>query len=125
MAKLGPYFGTHTGNLIIHAGPFQVGSGHFTTFSDFEAGFAGTYSFLGQNGTLMLNIKLTDNNPASTTGPCSVTLNAATDNAGIYSADGQKLTLTTTLNNTPVQIYASGGGTQIDNISGHNVWIAP
>ena len=61
--------------------------------------------------------------PAGSSGSCEITLNEETDNATTYRVDGQKLTFTTRLNDTPVAVYSSEGGTQIDGISGHNVWI--
>ena len=122
MAKLGTFFGPHTGELKMWVSIFQVGSGSFSAFSDFNAAFSGTYSFLGQSGSLTLGIDLTDHDPAGTSGPCTVTLNGKTDASATYDVDGPKLTLTTALNGTPVDIYQSKGGTQVDNISGHNVW---
>jgi len=125
MAKLGGYFGPHTGQLKIDLWSWQVGSGAFGAFGDFNCKFTGSYSALGQSGTLILGLALTDQNPASASGPCTVTLNDKTDSAARYQANGEKLTITTTLNTTPLDIYPSQGGTQIDNISNHNVWIGP
>jgi len=123
MSTLEPYFGPHAGSLKIYVGVFQVGSGSFTAFSDFQAQFAGTYNAFGQSGSFAIVISLTDRNPASTSGPSQVTLNGKTDTGAKYQADGQKLTVTTTLNTTPLEIYVSEEGTQVDNISGHNIWI--
>jgi hypothetical protein len=125
MAKLGTFFGPHTGTLKIYLDSFKVGSGSFPAFEDFKAVFSGTYSVLGQSGNLMLAINLTDNNPTSTSGPCSLTLNGNTDANATYNVNGQKLTVTTALNENPVDVYTSEGGTQIDNISGHNAWFGP
>jgi hypothetical protein len=123
MSKLGPYFGTHTGELKIYVGIFQIGSGSFQTFSDFQAAFAGSYTVAGQPGTFAIGIKLIDHNPASSSGQCEVTLNGNTDSAAAYQVSGPKLTITTALNDTPIDLYVSQGGTQVDNISQHNIWI--
>jgi hypothetical protein len=125
MAKLGGFFGPHSGALRIFLGIFDVGSGTFGTFSDFNASFAGSYSALGQHGTFTLGVALTDQNPTSTSGPCTLTLNDKTDNAATYQTNGSKITITTTLNATPLDVYPSQSGTQIDNVSNHNVWVGP
>jgi hypothetical protein len=122
MAKLGAYFGPHAGPLKIWVGFFEVGMGSFTGFSDTDVGFAGSYKAFGQAGNFNIRIRLTDTKPA-TSGSCEVTLNASSDAAAKYAIQGAKLTITTKLNQTPVAIYGSQGGTQIDGISGHNLWI--
>jgi hypothetical protein len=123
MAKLNPYFGGHAGTLKIYLGPFAIGSGRFDGFDDFEAKFTGSYTIVGRAGTLTIGIKLSDDSPASPSGPCEITIGGETDSAATYLVNGQKLTLTTTLNDTPVAVYVSQGGTQIDGVSGHNIWI--
>jgi hypothetical protein len=123
MAKLEPYFGPHTGPMKIYLGVFQVGSGSFPAFSDFQTQFAGSYSALGQSGTFNIAISLTDQNPASASGPCQVTLNDQTDDAATYHVSGPKLIITTALNDAPLDIYPGQHGTQVDNISNHNIWI--
>src|SRR5215471_10532379 len=123
MAKLGMYFGTHAGSLKIYVGIFQVGSGTFTVFNNSEVDFTGSYEAFGQAGTFAIRIRLSGGSPAATSGPCEVTLNASTDAVAKYQVDGTKLTIATKLNPTPVAIYGSQGGTQIDGISGHNLWI--
>ena len=125
IASLGSYFGNHAGDMAIWVAPFRVGKGRFQTFTDFQAAFTGSYAFLGQHGTLAITVKLTDEKPEQSTGPCQLTLNDKTDDAAKYSIVGQKIVLTTKLNATPVDIYKNQGGTQIDNISNHNVWIGP
>ena len=123
MAKLGAFFGTHTGSLKIYVGLFQVGAGSFTAFNDLEVDFAGSYEAFGQAGTFTIRIQLADGSPAAASGACQVTMNTTTDTAAKYHAKGKKLTITTTLNQTPIAIYGSQGGTQIDGVSGHNLWI--
>src|SRR5215469_12147605 len=123
MAKLGAYFGTHAGTLKIYVGLFPVGSGTFTVFNDSEVDFSGSYQVFGQAGTFSIRVRLTDGNAAATSGKCAVTLNASTDAAAKYQVDGTNLTIATALNQTPVAIYGNQGGTQIDGISGHNLWI--
>lgn len=97
MARIAPYFGPHTGPLKIWLGIFQIGSGNFTAFSDFQADFSGTYSALGHSGRFAIKIALTDQNAASTSGACHIVLNGRTDNTATYEADGAKLTVKTVL----------------------------
>lgn len=123
MAKLGPHFGSHNGSLKIYVGFFQVGSGAFTLFNDGEIDFAGSYQAFGQTGTFTIRIQLTDSSPAAVSGSCEVTLNASADATAQYEVHGTKLMIVTKLNPTPVAIYGNQGGTQIDGISGHNLWI--
>ena len=123
MATLGSYFGPHTGNRKIYLGIFPVGSGSFPTFSDFQTEFDGSYAALGHSGTFKIGLHLTDRNAESTSGPCQVTLNGKTDNAGSYQVDSPKLIIKTSLNDSPLEIYKSQNGTQVDHISKHNIWI--
>jgi hypothetical protein len=123
MATLPPFFGNHTGMLKIYVSVFAVGSGNFAIFDNEQVKFAGSYTFFTQDGAIALGLKLTDNNPAATTGTCAITLNSQTDNAATYQVVGEKLSITTTLNDGAVQVYSSQNGTQIDGVSGHNVWI--
>jgi hypothetical protein len=123
MAKLGTYFGTHAGTLKIYVGFFEVGSGTFSVFNDAEVDFAGSYQTFAQSGTFAIRIRLTDNDPAAISGSCEVTLNEDVDDAAKYEVHGAKLTVATTLNPTPVRVYRNQGGTQIDGVSGHDLWI--
>ena|ERR1051325_996605 len=123
MAQLDPYFGPHAGNLKIYVGFFNVGNGTFPAFAPFEATFDGSYSAFGQSGTFDIKLLLSDQNAGATKGPCTITLNGKTDSAAQYQADGSKLTITTALNDAPIEIYRSQNGTQVNGISGHNLWI--
>jgi hypothetical protein len=122
MAGLGQYFGTHTGNLKIYVGLFQVGSGSFTSFNPTLAAFTGSYDAFGNSGTFTIAIQLLNAQNASS-GSCKVTLNDRTDTGAAYSIAGNKFSLQTDLNPTRIVIYASQGGTQFDGVSGHNLWI--
>jgi hypothetical protein len=123
MATLDANFGPHAGNLKIYVGFFNVGKGTFPAFGQFEATFDGSYSAFGQSGTFDIKLLLSDKNAGAPNGPCAITLNGKTDGAAQYQADGSKLTITTTLNDAPIEIYRSQNGTQVDGISGHNLWI--
>ena len=123
MASLAAYFGSHSGDLAIYVGPFSVGTGRFTTFGDFLAVFTGSYDFLGQHGTIAIGIKLSDQASGESSGTCEITLNKETDAAATYSVKGHKITFKTKLNATAVDIYQYKEGTQIDHVSGHNLWI--
>lgn len=122
MAILGSFFGVHAGDLKISIGFFDIGQGNFTVFDDTEVDFAGSYNAFGQKGTFAIRIRLTDS-PDAASGSCEVTLNAKADEAAKYEVHGIKLMIVTTLNPTPVAIYRNQNGTQIDGISGHNLWI--
>jgi hypothetical protein len=123
MAKLSVYLGNHNGELKLYVGFFQVGSGTFTVLNDREVDFAGSYQAFGQAGTFAIRIRLSDGSPAAVSGSCEVTLNGTIDASAKYEVHGVTLTIATTLNRTPVAIYRNQNGTQIDGISGHNLWI--
>jgi hypothetical protein len=123
MAKLTPYFGTHAGDLKIYVGPFSVGQGAFDTFSDFHATFDGSYEFFGQSGDVAIDLTLSDHDVGSESGACTIKLNGKADTAATYQVSGSKLTITTKLNELPIEIHSRQGGTQVDNVSGHNIWI--
>ena len=123
MAQLDPYFGPHAGKLKIYVGIFSVGQGSFQDFGHFGTTFDGSYNAFGQSGTFDITLLLSDKNVDAPKGPCAITLNGKTDNAAQYQADDEKLTITTALNETPIGIYRHQNGTQVDGISGHNLWI--
>jgi hypothetical protein len=123
MARPSPYFGVHAGPLKIWVGFFEVGSGTFSLLNDTEADFAGAYKAFGQAGNFSLRVRLADPNPAATSDKCEVTLNGKADVGAKYEVHGAQLTVATTLNPTPVAVYCNQNGTQIDGISGHNLWI--
>ncbi|PSO17786.1 hypothetical protein [Bradyrhizobium sp. MOS003] len=122
MVGLDQYFGTHTGNLKIYVGLFKVGSGSFTSFNSNLAAFSGSYSAFGSSGTFTIEVQLLHVQNASS-GTCKVTLNDKTDASAAYTVAGNKFSLQTNLNPTPIDIYVSQGGTQFDGVSGHNLWI--
>lgn len=122
MVGLDQYFGTHTGDLKIYLGLFKVGSGSFSSFNSTLAAFTGSYNAFGSSGTFTIAIQLLHAQNASS-GTCKVTLNNSTDASAAYSISGNKFSLQTNLNPTPIDIYVSQGGTQFDGVSGHNLWI--
>lgn len=122
MVGLDQYFGTHTGNLKIYVGLFKVGSGSFTSFNSNLAAFSGSYNAFGNSGTFTIEVQLLHAQNASS-GTCKVTLNDKTDASAAYTVAGNKFSLQTNLNPTPIDIYVSQGGTQFDGVSGHNLWI--
>jgi hypothetical protein len=123
MAKLDSYFGAHTGNLSIYVDRAKLGTGAFSQFGPFAATFSGSYRFLWKSGAVDIHVELTNQNAGEVSGPCTITLNGQTDNAAKYQTGNGKLTIVTALNTTPIEIYGSEGGTQADNVSGHNLWI--
>lgn len=122
MVGLDQFFGTHTGDLKIYLGLFKVGSGSFTSFNSNLAAFSGSYNAFGSSGTFTIEVQLlhAQNAPSGT---CRVTLNNSTDASAAYTVAGDKFSLQTNLNPTPIDIYVSQGGTQLDGVSGHNLWI--
>jgi len=68
----------------------NVGSCTITVNSDFEFAASGSYAMMGHNGTFDVNLKLTDEAPAATTGPCSVT-NGGQTLAGTYTKTASAL----------------------------------
>ena len=123
MAKLSDFFGTHTGTLKIYVAGFDIGTGQFRTFGDFEAEFDGSYQFAGRSGGFSIAIALTDQNSEISSGSCTVSLNGSNDATAQYQVHESKLRITTALNDHPIDLYKRIGGTQVDNISGHNLWI--
>ncbi|UWU94928.1 hypothetical protein [Bradyrhizobium sp. CB1015] len=101
---------------------FKVGSGSFTSFNATMAAFTGSYNAFGSSGTFTIAIQLVHAQNA-TSGTCNVTLNNSTDANAAYTVSGNKFSLQTNLNPTPIDIYVSQGGTQFDGVSGHNLWI--
>ncbi len=51
----------------------RVGSCTITINEQFEFAASGSYDVMGRSGSFSINLKLTDRNPAATSGPCSVT----------------------------------------------------
>ena len=125
MAKLSPFFGPHDGKLRIFVKVFSVGSRTFKSFEDFRAAFGGSFKAFGQSGTFDLSIRLSDGDTSAKSGPCELALNDKTDNNATYQVSGKKLTLTTKLNDTPIEFFPAQGGTQVNGVSGHNLWIGP
>ena len=79
-------------------------------------------SAFGSSGTFTIEVQLLHVQNASS-GTCKVTLNDKTDASAAYTVAGNKFSLQTNLNPTPIDIYVSQGGTQFDGVSGHNLWI--
>ena len=119
---LSQFFGTHTGDLKIYVGPFEVGKGSFISFSNTVAKFSGSYNAFGSRGIFAIAIEFLNAQPGLS-GTCKVTMNDRVDGSSTYQVQGSKLTLKTALNDTPVNVYVNQGGTQIDGVSGHNLWI--
>ena len=104
---------------------FSVGSGTFKSFEDFRAAFGGSYKAFGKSGTFDLSIRLSDGDTSAKSGPCELALNDKADNNATYQDSGKKLILTTKLNDTPIEFFPAQGGTQVDGVSGHSLWIGP
>lgn len=133
MATLDSFAGPHSGKMQIYVYGWinnYVGTGAFTTFDTFQAAFSGHYDYLGFKGEITVSLELTDRNPAATYGPCTVTLLGNTDHNASYQVNGQYLTIDTTLNSKPFNIYSRAGGTEfadldIPNVGSAGIWIGP
>ena len=133
MATLDPFAGNHSGPMQIWVYGWinnYVGTGNFTIFDSFRAVFSGHYDYLGFSGDLTVSLELTDHEANAPSGPCTITLLGNTDPNATYQVNGQNLTITTTLNPTPFNIYSYKGGTEFDDlqiptVGSAGVWIGP
>jgi hypothetical protein len=136
MATLAPFFapGTKTGSketievkvLFIWD---SVGNGSVSAFSQFQIGFEGQISSVFYKGSLNLSLALSDQNPASMSGPAAVTINSQSDNNAKYQVNGNQLTVNATLGgkSETMTFYAGDGGTYI-NLGGavsQSIWLKP
>jgi hypothetical protein len=135
MASLPPFFGPGTNGQPVKieahllAWP-TVGTGRFTTFSEYGASFTGTYKVLAYSGDVSLSITLNDQNPGATSGPATVVCNGKTDTGAHYSVSGDMLTVTTTAlgSSGSFAINSGDGGTYVqpDGLPVNpKLWIAP
>ena len=129
MATLNPFIGQTSGPLEICLLSQDVGSGTVTSQTDFEIAFSGSFSIFGESGSITFSIALTDQNPDTTSGPCTITVNGNTDANASYSVVDDELNITTSLQpGTTLLVYQDDNGTEIEDvvIPGHNphdVWI--
>lgn len=92
----------------------RVGSCTITVNSQYEFAATGSYSAMGRSGNFGIDLKLTDQNPTATSGPCTVT-NAGQTLVGTYSKSGSTIsfsdndhTVTATLDSANVVLQVSG-----------------
>jgi N-acetylmuramoyl-L-alanine amidase len=123
VATLDPFFGTHDGDLKVYVSGFPIGEGTFQSFTHFKANFLGSYRTFFQVNPLHLVINLTDQKADAASGPCEIGVNNDVDSTATYHASAEKITFQTKLAPSPIDVYRSQGGTQIDGINGHNAWI--
>ena len=96
MATLHPPFdkltpGTHSIQIWAILKWANVGTCNITENSGFTFAANGNYNALGHSGTFNLVAVLTDSDPTSATGPCSITSNGQTSTA-TYSRNGDSIT---------------------------------
>jgi len=93
-----------------------VGSGEVTQFNDHEVTIAGQISILGYSGSMNIYLKLLDEDPAATSGPCILRLNAHEDPQAVYKVNNNALTVQATLGKykQAITIRPSDGGTQTE-----------
>jgi hypothetical protein len=123
LAILGPFFGSQSGNLTIYVAHFPIGTGTFQAIDRFQARFSGSYKTFFQTHPLNLMIKLSDQDASSASGPCQITFNDKVDTSATYKTSRGKITFSTSLAQSPIDVYRSQGGTQIDGLDGHDAWI--
>ncbi|MBV9232560.1 MAG: hypothetical protein JO030_00845 [Candidatus Eremiobacteraeota bacterium] len=97
MATLDPPFGgLKTGTHALQIGMLgwhDVGSCNITRNDDYHFAAKGSYDVFGKSGTFDFTMTLTDQNPAATSGPCTVT-NAGQTLQGTYTRVGSAITFT-------------------------------
>ena len=133
MATLTQFLGPTSGTLEIYlyVSSEFIGTGTVTSSNEFELTFSGSYSFLGDSGQINFSIALTDQDPNSTSGTCTIVLNDDSDSGATYTVDATELVITTSLQEgTQLFVYPYENGTEIDDlvIPGHNphdIWIGP
>ncbi|HET9623570.1 MAG TPA: hypothetical protein VFP84_19495 [Kofleriaceae bacterium] len=136
MAALPPFFapGTKTGSQetievkVVFVWD-SVGSGTVSAFSNFQVGFEGQISSVFYKGAFNLSLALSDQNPASTSGPAAITINGQSDNNARYQTNGNQLTVNATLGgkSETITFHAGDGGTYV-NLGGaisQSVWLKP
>lgn len=124
MAKLTNFIGPNTkagqseeidAVILFH---IKVGTGKVTECSDYALGFNGEVSSTFWSGNFNIKFELTDQNPSSNNGPCTVTFNGQAT-TGSYQVDGNTLVITANLSNGQevVKLSRSDNYTEI-NLSG-------
>lgn len=93
-----------------------VGSGEVTQFTDHEVTIAGQISILGYSGNMNIYLKLLDEDPAATSGPCILRLNAHEDSQAVYKVNKNTLTVQAILGKykQAITISPCDGGTQTE-----------
>lgn len=99
MASIPPYVATntHVGQQVdVKVKKFiwlAVGQGSVQSFSNYEVNVTGRIKFLGYDGDLNIHLKLLDEAPPASRGPCCLQLNAYMDETAQYAATGELLTV--------------------------------
>jgi len=70
-----------------------------------------------------LSIKLSDQAINAGSGSCQIIVDDKVDNSARYQTEDKKITFSTSLAQSRIDVYRSQGGTQIDGLDGHNAWI--
>ena len=93
-----------------------MGDGVVSACSDFEIGVEGKINIVLYSGPLNIHLKLTDENPSATSGPCVLQLNSHTDANATYEAKGSVLTVSAQLGGQKqnISITPCDGGTQTE-----------
>jgi len=132
MATLSQFIGQTSGilEIYLYALSESIGTGTASGVTDFALSFSGNYTVFGSSGQISFSIALSDQDPSSTSGYCTVSVDGNTDDNATYAVDGEYLAITTSLQADVIYVYVSGDGTGIDDIiipghDSHDIWIGP
>ena len=100
----------------------RVGQGIVKTFTDYEVLIAGRLNFMGYDGDLTIDLRLLDEDPAASSGPCYLRLNKHEDQLAKYRDSRDTLTVFAVLGGKKqnIAIRRTNGGRQTEcELSGH------
>lgn len=93
----------------------SVGSCTITVNGEYEFAASGSYNVMGRSGSFNIGLKLTDEDAAATSGPCSLT-NGGQTILGTYTTSGSTITLS---NNNRTEKVSIDSGNVILEVSGY------
>ena len=123
MATIEPYVATNTAagqRLELKAKKtviwLTVGQGAVNAYDPFKVNVAGKIDILGYKGDMLIDLQLTDEDPASKSGPCVLQLNSYVDENATYLANGRDLMVRAVLggHEQNIQILQANNGAQTE-----------
>lgn len=93
-----------------------VGQGEVNAFEPYKVNVAGKIDILGYKGDMLIDLHLTDEDPASKSGPCVLKLNKHVDEQATYTANGRDLLVRAVLggHKQDIQILQANNGAQTE-----------